>query len=62
MEQKLLDDAEWEGYSVGSRTSQGLSSASENFEILEKWLPEIRPKFDELMNNTGLAKIAEAID
>ena len=46
---------------MGSKDSDGLSSASECLEILEKWLPEIRPKFDEMMNNSGLAKIAESI-
>ena len=48
--------------SKGSGSSDGLSSASENLEILEKWLPEIRPKFEDLVNNPGLAKIAESID
>ena len=52
------DDVE----SKGSGSSDGLSSASENLEILEKWLPEIRPKFEDLVNNPGLAKIAESID
>ena len=58
----LLQDANGDAVSVGSGDSDGLSSASECLEILEKWLPEIRPKFDDLMNNSGLAKIAESID
>ena len=53
---------EEEAESAGSKTSDGLSSASENFEILERWLPEIRPQFADMMNNAGLAKIAETID
>ena len=48
--------------SVGSKTSDGLSSASENYEILDKWLPEIRPTYEDCINNPGLAKIAESID
>ena len=48
--------------SLGSKTSDGLSSGSENFEILDKWLPEIRPSYEDCVNNPGLAKIAETID
>lgn len=55
-----LQEADLE--SKGSGSSDGLSSASENLEVLEKWLPEIRPKFEDLVNNPGLAKIAESID
>ena len=56
--EELNDEVE----SVGSKTSDGLSSASENYEILDKWLPEIRPTYEDCVNNPGLAKIAESID
>ena len=54
-------DENGDAISMGSKDSDGLSSASECLEILEKWLPEIRPKFDEMMNNSGLAKLGESI-
>ena len=61
--EEARDDLEGDDVvSKGSGDSDGLSSASENFEILQKWLPEIRPKFEDLVNNPGLAKIAESID